>query len=607
MNFSFPTLSVIGQSILATFKRFPFVLISAIVGTFAVIWLINQDGATTVLEGKMIALCFVGFLGISLMYSVTVLTEQISISEGIRWGVFAALTIGLAGYYFYLDTLLMEAPAQVWFQIVLFYLASHLFAAFAPFIHTDKVNQFWEYNKALFFRILISAIYSAALFVGLSIAILALDVLLGFDVDDEFYLTLFVFIVGIFNTWFFLSGIPNNHEIESNEIDYPKGLKVFVQYVLIPLVTVYIVILYAYLGKIILQWELPTGWVANLVLSFSIAGILSLLLLYPIRNNEENAWIKLYSTWYYRALIPLVLLLFVSIWVRISEYGVTINRFFVATLGVWLTGMVIYFIVSKAKSIKVIPISLAVVVLFSAIGPFSAFSVSERSQLGRILEFTNSENQVPSLAEIETMELSEEAVYQINSAVFYIVENHGVEAFSKILDEDRASMISDSSNSAVMSNSQFIVEELFGLTWRNPRYGMVEDDVQNFTYRLTSNSPLNIESYSTYLGSFNFYSPTTVHRFKVDENDFTIGFDQIELEFEVSSNQGEIEVPVADLIGSLHQRNNYDWYGSEWSAKDLQIVVDTEIINALLLITNISGNTGDEENINNITIQLFLK
>lgn len=607
MKINYPTLVLLGQSALETLKRFPFVLFSALLGTGAVVWLINQEGATSILEGQVIALCFVGFLGISLSYATTIIGEEFLKSEIQKIALNSAIIIFLAGYYLYLDTYLMDASNDAWYQLFLFFLASHLLAAFAPFLKTGSIDQFWEYNKSLFFRILISVVYSGALFVGLSVAVLALDVLLEFDIDDEFYLTLFVMIGGIFNTWFFLSGIPNNEDISENEIDYPKGLKVFVQYVLIPLVTVYIVILYAYLGKIIIEWELPTGWVANLVLSFSIAGILSLLLLYPLRDKEENAWINLYSTWYYRALIPLVLLLFVSIWVRISEYGVTINRFFVATLGVWLTGMVVYFIVSKVKSIKVIPISLTVMVLISAIGPFSAFSVSERSQLGRILEFTNSEDKLLPKSEIEAMNLTDDQITQINSAVFYLIDNHGEEVFERIMDDERAMLIADSTRNGISSNAEFIVEELIGVTYRNTRYGAIEEDIQNYSYRLETNSPLIIEGYTTFLGTFNFYSSDIVYPFSIGDNEYTIGFDQIELELELSGNTGEIEVPLTDLILSLHESNNYEWFSKEWAAEDLEIEVNSEVINAKLLITNVNGSTGEEEMIQSITVHLFVK
>ena len=42
-----------------------------------------------------------------------------------------------------------------------------------------------------------------------------------------------------------------------------------------------ILILIAYEIKIIIEWQWPTGWVSELILWYSVVGILSLLLLHP--------------------------------------------------------------------------------------------------------------------------------------------------------------------------------------------------------------------------------------------------------------------------------------------------------------------------------------
>ncbi len=142
------------------------------------------------------------------------------------------------------------------------------------------------------------------------------------------------------------------------------------------------IILYAYEGKILLAWDLPKGWVSNLVLLSAVAGILAFLLLHPLKQTTD--WVRRFNKAYYVALVPLVGLLFVAIYVRINEYGVTEPRYFVATLAVWLLGIVLYFLFSRADNIKIIPISLFVLCMLSIVGPWGAFSASDRSQLNRL-------------------------------------------------------------------------------------------------------------------------------------------------------------------------------------------------------------------------------
>ena len=90
--------------------------------------------------------------------------------------------------------------------------------------------------------------------------------------------------------------------ITSSQTDtssYPSGLKMFTQYVLIPLAVIYVVILLSYEAKIIVQWSLPRGLVSSLILGYAVFGILSILLVYPIRNYDDSKWIKIFSRSFY--------------------------------------------------------------------------------------------------------------------------------------------------------------------------------------------------------------------------------------------------------------------------------------------------------------------
>lgn len=141
-------------------------------------------------------------------------------------------------------------------------------------------------------------------------------------------------------------------------------------------------ILFLYEAKIIASWSLPRGWVSTLILACAGFGILAFLLLYPLR--ETNNWIKRYTKLFYVFLLPLVVLLFVAIYVRLKEYGVTEPRYFVVLLSVWLLAISLYFVISKTDNIKIIPISLAIIAFLSVVGPWGAFSVSDRSQYNRL-------------------------------------------------------------------------------------------------------------------------------------------------------------------------------------------------------------------------------
>jgi hypothetical protein len=77
---------------------------------------------------------------------------------------------------------------------------------------------------------------------------------------------LWVATAGIFNTTFFLAGVPEDPYAEEQQDDFPQGLRKITQYTFIPLSLLSLVILYVYATKILLTWTLPQGWVSYLVL-----------------------------------------------------------------------------------------------------------------------------------------------------------------------------------------------------------------------------------------------------------------------------------------------------------------------------------------------------
>ncbi|MFD2143966.1 DUF4153 domain-containing protein [Mucilaginibacter antarcticus] len=196
-----------------------------------------------------------------------------------------------------------------------------------------------------------------------------------FNVKFEFdtFAILWIWIVGMFSTTFFLTGVPGNFAALNKDNSYPNGLKVFTQYVLIPLATIYLAILLAYEAKILIQWNLPKGFVSYLILGYAVFGILSLLLVYPIREQEENKWLKSFARNFYLLLLPLLILLFVAVGTRVFEYGITEQRYFLIALALWLLFISIYFLLFKTQNIKVIPISLCLVTLITIYGPQGRF------------------------------------------------------------------------------------------------------------------------------------------------------------------------------------------------------------------------------------------
>jgi hypothetical protein len=92
----------------------------------------------------------------------------------------------------------------------------------------------------------------------------------------------------------------------------------------------------------------------------------------------------------------------------------------------WLTGLSLWFIVRRPENIAVIPWSLAVIAFATSFGPWSAYAVSESSQVARlqtILERNGLlEGDSPRAA---TTEVSFEDRREIAAALRYVIGHHG--------------------------------------------------------------------------------------------------------------------------------------------------------------------------------------
>ncbi|QNE38900.1 DUF4153 domain-containing protein [Hymenobacter sp. NBH84] len=384
-----PSLQHLAAEAVRVVRRFPLTLLCAFVLCGVGIYVIHLDyKEQQKLEWLFPVLSAAG-LGLSSTLAVALATERWGWRPARRWGAQVGVVALLVLWY----ALAPAQPNLEWgMRLALLLLGMHLAVAAGPYLpelrRSADTPGFWRYNETLFLRILLAGVYSGVLFVGCALALVAIDNLFDVKLDEHIYGYLFVTLATVFNTWFFLAGIPHNFAELEQTAPYPKGLKLFTQFVLLPLVVLYLVILYAYLGRIVVLWTLPKGWVSILILAFSVAGIFALLLIHPIRHAAENTWIRTFARWFYRALFPLLGLLAVAIGTRIRDYGITEERYFVLVLAAWLFCMAVYFLVRRGQGIIWIPASLAMVALLSAAGPWSAFAVAQRSQLSQLREIS---------------------------------------------------------------------------------------------------------------------------------------------------------------------------------------------------------------------------
>ncbi len=371
-----PSLQFIQNAILDVVLRFPATMLAAVTATCALFILIEAEEKASYAKIWML-----GQLGLPLLTALALFAESRRWTGARYYGLLAGGIGALVGYYFTLELDGETAEYRTMPRYLGFMLIAHLGVAFAPYLNRRRAEDFWAFNKELFAHFVTAAVFSGIIWGGLSAAILAVVELFGLVVSFNIYARLFALVGGLFLTTYFLHHVPRNFEFEEKTTHYSALFRNLCKYILIPLVILYFLILYVYGAKILLNWELPHGWVSSLVIGFSIAGIFTYLLNYLLPRYDSAPAVRLYHRWFWWVLLPLVALLFVAIGRRILDYGVTEERFVVAHTGVWLFVTALYFAISRTDNIKFIPISLAVFAAVAVLGPFNAFTVAQHSQV----------------------------------------------------------------------------------------------------------------------------------------------------------------------------------------------------------------------------------
>jgi len=363
-------------------KRFPLTSVVCLVGTILSIVMIHAEEPSKYLN---YLLTFV--LAAPLSVAWILFMEGVGWHKKNKWfWVSNCILIGfLVAYYFTLPNSYPELSNDIaYLRHFLLVLSSVLAVVFAPFVHQHDhqiIKQFWEYVRRLVFSTLITGLWTGGLIIGLSSALETIDLLFDLSINRDRFSELAILIFGLFSTIFFLNRLAKPNDHSDKEILYPKEVRLFSQFVLVPLVSIYFLILYIYTTKILLTGEWPQGRLAYIILGFSLVGIVTYFALYPLR--KEVAWIKHSGTVLWVAMVPQGFMLLWSLWFRISEYGFTENRYFVLVYGLWLLGVSLYFLISKTKDLRLIPASLFVLVILTSIGPWGASSVAIQSQLQR--------------------------------------------------------------------------------------------------------------------------------------------------------------------------------------------------------------------------------
>lgn len=360
------------EDLRATVRRFPLPVMCALCLFFIVIFSIHdiidfkEDSILRVIAS--LGCCYFWF-GISKL-----------MSESQRW---SAVKHYIVSFVIAGGIIALFAFSSVWGIHLIFVLPALLLGLMiAPYLTSGDDISVWFFNRTMWFGVFVS--YAALIMFagGLSAALGAIQILFDMRIKSELFGDIWSFAALVLGPIYALSWVPKKFEFTDEDCNDPPGLKFIVNWISAPMVFVYLLILYAYFGKIIMTGELPNGHLAWLISGFAGAGIVTYLVAWPLRE-EGSLQLKLFYKIFFPVLLIPVGFHFYAIWERISAYGITEQRYLLMISAIW------FLMISLSNSftkipLKAIPMMLVVLMVFASFGPWGGVSISGKSQFSRL-------------------------------------------------------------------------------------------------------------------------------------------------------------------------------------------------------------------------------
>lgn len=263
----------------------------------------------------------------------------------------------------------------------------------APYLHREaKQAALWLFNLRLWLAALLAALVSLAFAAGLSAIVEALNFLFGAGLNSNlhqhFWATATSLVAPLYGLALMPKQLDEGVDIASHRGTLlERGVSVLVNYVAVPVILIYAVILHAYAVKILAQQALPKGQVATIVSIFAVGGTGVWLIAWPWREAGTRLLRWFMAGWFWLTLVPAALLI-AGIWRRLSDYGVTPDRYGIAIIAVWLAAITAYFGYRRNRAdMRAILGALAVLLLIGSTGPMGAYGLTIKSQVSRLAEF----------------------------------------------------------------------------------------------------------------------------------------------------------------------------------------------------------------------------
>lgn len=573
--------------------RFPVVLLFLAAMTITMFLTIEDDFSNESLFGRLF---FTGIFGALLATVTQFKIERFKELSKYTLLLHGATIVFSIGYYYFMTNDEITQSMVVHLFVI-------SFALFAGYLYVPSANNevnFGDVALSHFKAAFTAILYGVVLFLGFIAIFGAIDILL-YDLDTKIYAHTANIAFVFFTPVYYLSLLPkfnskDEEDIKKNEaaFNYPRVLEILVSFIIIPLISIFSVVLIIYFIKILITGVWPVGQVGPMVLAYSAVGYF----IYILGSNLGNNFSRLYRKIFPIILIPLVAMQLVSSYIRVEAYGITESRYYVILFGVFSIVTALMLIFRKKKNTNLIVLLSAIFAILSIIPPIDAFTVSKNSQENRLEEILIRNNMLVDNEIIPKENVTNEDKHEITNISDYLARM----GYLKDIEWFPQDYITDS---GYYRN----FEVIYGFS---PYYGgYVPGEIPQYIYaRLDENEEIDVEGYDKFLkvNIFSNNSSIEIGNFTVDGNKYSVkqktdGKGELIISILDNSNNNIAEVNMKQLIDKLIENVNEP--KSLVSQENLTVIKENVNMKLKIIANELNIDRSTKDNVY-ITGNLFL-
>lgn len=277
---------------------------------------------------------------------------------------------------------------SLWLTPPLLLASLALLAVAAPgFAAGGTTVRFWVLNLRSGFVALVGAVGTGAFVLGLGAILATLHSLFDIPVPDRLVAQAaavsFVFLLPLY--W--LAFQPRVQDLGPEEPPRDillRTVAALTDFIFLPLLVIYAIILHVYAAKIAISATLPRGQIGWMVSAFLSLGYLAFLLATPRQSPLPGLRGFFRIAWPPATLVPAVLLA-LALRERVQAYGVTEERYLIGIAAFAAVLLIVAWLPKRRLDPRLVPAAAAGLLLVAAVGPLSAQLVTAHSQSQRFV------------------------------------------------------------------------------------------------------------------------------------------------------------------------------------------------------------------------------